>query len=305
MRTTHPLSIAPLLLILTLAAAPLHAQAIDDHRLMSRMEKVGGKLHDDGKTISVDALKEQLKRTSCQLQLAPQLKTPRLPGDLYREHRRSVVAIGGIYKCDNCSNYHSSIATGFAIDSNGAVATCHHVIADSSEKSLVVMTMDGKVLPVTEVIASDASNDLAVIRVPGLDVPPLPINPDGQVGQDVAVISHPDGRLWSLTRGSVTRHSIERDRNSATEIFEISADFAGGSSGGPVFDLQGNVVAIVTSTTTVYSDPQPQAPSDNGAQGQSADHQHDHGPQVQMVFKECIPASKLLKLVTSGKPTAP
>jgi hypothetical protein len=61
----------------------------------------------------------------------------------------------------------------------------------------------------------------------------------------------------------------------------ITADFAKGSSGGPVFDEAGNVAGMVASTESVYYD------TKNGVRD-----------NLQMVFKNCAPARSLLDLIT-------
>jgi hypothetical protein len=64
------------------------------------------------------------------------------------------------------------------------------------------------------------------------------------------------------------------------DAVSITADFARGSSGAPVLNDQGQVVAIVKSTDSVYY-------------SENDERQRD----LQMVFKTCIPAQNLLRLV--------
>jgi S1-C subfamily serine protease len=67
----------------------------------------------------------------------------------------------------------------------------------------------------------------------------------------------------------------------------ITADFAGGSSGGPVLNKNGEVVGMVASTLTAYSD--------------SSDCKTHPGPDVQMVFKDFIPLPSLRSMFQSPK----
>lgn len=62
----------------------------------------------------------------------------------------------------------------------------------------------------------------------------------------------------------------------------ISADYAGGSSGGPVVDSAGNLVGVISSTRSVYSS-------------------NNDKPQLQMVLKETIPVSSLKNLLESDQ----
>ena len=66
-------------------------------------------------------------------------------------------------------------------------------------------------------------------------------------------------------------------------MMTITADFAKGSSGAPVFDDRGNVAAMVASTSSVYYT-------------QTKDTQKN----LQMVFKQCVPAASILKLIAGA-----
>jgi S1-C subfamily serine protease len=188
--------------------------------------------------------------------------------------------VGGIYKCKKCSNWHLSAASGFFISADGILVTNHHVVASSDKETLVVLAGDGRMTLVTEVLAADPVADVAILRCEGSGFPTLPLSANAPDGSPVGVWSHPDNHFYSLSAGIVSRRFLMRKAGGPCEVLAITADYARGSSGGPVFDDRGNVVGMVASTDSVYYD-------------------HENGEQknLQMVFKNCVSARSILALI--------
>lgn len=95
--------------------------------------------------------------------------------------------------------------SGFFYDTLGHIITNYHVIADADE--LQVTLADGRTLP-AQIVGSDPSNDLAVIKVdlPASEIRPLPIGDSTQVyvGQFVLALGNPFGLERTLTFGIVS-----------------------------------------------------------------------------------------------------
>ena len=146
----------------------------------------------------------------------------------------------------------------------------------------------GRVFPVKEVLASSQRNDIAIDRLDlpkGESLAPLPLQSDQPVGSSIAVISHPDRHFYALSLGIISRyHHLQRKPNEKAAIMAITADYARGSSGAPVLNDRGAVVGIVASTNSVY-------------------YKNENGKQenLQMVFKQCVPAASLLELIENVK----
>ena len=141
------------------------------------------------------------------------------------------------------------IGTGFVIDSSGLIATNMHVIGEG--RPFTVETSSGRKLPVISIEASDAANDLAIIRV---DVEEENLSAltlsDGELppqGKRVLAFGNPLGLQDSVVEGMV---SAVREI-SGREMIQLAMPVQPGNSGGPVVDTQGNVLGIVNMKSAV------------------------------------------------------
>lgn len=134
------------------------------------------------------------------------------------------------------------LGTGFAIEGKGLIATAYHVIGDG--RSISIELKDGRRLPVTEVFASSSQLDLAIVRVDGLELPPLALSSDSKTpaGREIVALGHPEGFRNAVVSGVVSGHQ-EID---GVEMLQLAMSIERGNSGGPVLDAQGQVVGIVT-----------------------------------------------------------
>ena len=136
--------------------------------------------------------------------------------------------------------------TGFVV-APGRVMTNHHVVEGCAE--VRVRTGGGAELTAS-VAARDAPRDLALLTVRGDPGPPLRFRAGPQVrrGEPVVTYGFPLAGLLSsgptLTTGDVSALSGLRDNQAH---FQISAPVQPGNSGGPLLDLAGNVLGVVTS----------------------------------------------------------
>ena len=262
------------------SAAPA---CVCDWYLFNRLQHEAGRLIDEGKTTPLDELRAGLAHGSCTLPLASPSPGEMAPPEIYARCGESVLVLAGVWKCDKCDRWHLTISTGFVITAAGAFVTNYHVVDNAKHVTLVAMTNDGTVVPVREVLAASKEDDVAILRIDAGQrrFQPLVLSTDAPVGSSVCVISHPARRFYSLTRGIVSRYFlVAADEKRAVPRMHITADFARGSSGGPLFNERGAVVGFVKSTASIYYD--------------VSDGKKD---SLQMVFKECIPASQVLKLI--------
>ena len=140
----------------------------------------------------------------------------------------------------------NSLGSGFVIDSEGIVVTNNHVIADADE--ITVVFNDGSKLK-AELIGKDSKTDLALLRVK----PDKPLkavkfgnSEKLRLGEWVIAIGNPFSLGGSVTAGIVSARN--RDINSGPYDNYIQTDAAinRGNSGGPLFNLDGEVVGVNT-----------------------------------------------------------
>src|SRR2546423_12176496 len=140
----------------------------------------------------------------------------------------------------------NSLGSGFIIDTAGIVVTNNHVIADADE--ITVILNDGTRLK-AEMIGTDKKIDLALLRVKA-DKPLKAVkfgNSDKlRLGEWVIAIGNPFSLGGSVTAGIVSARN--RDINSGPYDNYIQTDAAinRGNSGGPLFNLDGEVVGVNT-----------------------------------------------------------
>lgn len=143
-----------------------------------------------------------------------------------------------------------SLGSGFIIDSSGLVVTNNHVIADADE--IVVNLNDGSKLD-AELVGRDSKTDLAVLRVkPAQPLKSVAFGDSDKlrVGDWVMAIGNPFGLGGSVTIGIVSARNRNINSGPYDNFIQTDAAINRGNSGGPLFDMNGNVVGI---NTAIYS----------------------------------------------------
>jgi len=175
------------------------------------------------------------------------------PAQVYAMNVRSVVMVYNRVTSSafGQSTVGTSTGSGFFLTSDGYVVTNHHVIEGNG--TLSIMTYDGTEYPAV-LVGSDSANDVAIIKVTGLKFPAVRLgsSDDLVVGDQVVAIGNPLGELTATqTVGYVS--AKERDVNTsgfAINMIQTDAAINSGNSGGPLFNMNGEVVGI---TTAKYS----------------------------------------------------
>ena len=136
--------------------------------------------------------------------------------------------------------------SGFAVTAD-MIVTNAHVVAGVDRPT--VLRTDGRRLPGT-VVVFDPNRDLAVLRVPGLDRPPLPVA-DGDEGDEGAVYGHPRGQdALSISPARIENKvnaqglDLYGDRPIRRQVLVLAAALEPGDSGGALVDTSGRVVGV-------------------------------------------------------------
>jgi Tol biopolymer transport system component len=134
--------------------------------------------------------------------------------------------------------------SGWVIDSDGLIMTNNHVIVDAS--SIAVRLDDGTNYQAT-VVGRDLTHDLAVLKINATGLIPLPFSAvtDEDLGGDVLVLGYPLGsNELNVTRGVIS--AVKRDQGRNLNVVQTDAAVNFGNSGGPMLNLRGEVVGIVS-----------------------------------------------------------
>ena len=145
--------------------------------------------------------------------------------------------------------------TGFAL-TNNYIVTNNHVVDGAKSINIQGINGDFNNKYSAEVISTDKVNDLAIIKVKGVNIQSNSIpyavkTGTSEVGEEVFVLGYPltstMGEEIKLTTGVI---SSKTGFQGDVSIYQISAPIQPGNSGGPLFDSKGNVIGIVSAKHT-------------------------------------------------------
>ena len=202
----------------------------------------------------IDVLRQQLENSQPAAGGAIEIPVEGMtPAQIYEKNIQSVVAINCILRTTSDGKVYESQSSGsgFVMSADGYIVTNHHVIDGAT--TINVIFEDGTKLAAI-VIGSDATNDIALLKVGADNLKPATIGSSSalRVGDQVVAIGNALGELsFSLTVGYVSG----MDRNVSTDgsvmnMIQADVSINSGNSGGPLFNAKGEVIGI---TTAKYS----------------------------------------------------
>ena len=140
----------------------------------------------------------------------------------------------------------SALGSGFIIDSKGIVVTNNHVIKGSED---ILVRVNGDKEYKAKIIGSDPLSDIAVLQIESKDKF-LPVkfgdSDKARIGDWVIAIGNPLGLGGTVTSGIISARNRTIGLSRYEDYIQTDASINSGNSGGPLFDMEGNVIGINT-----------------------------------------------------------
>ena len=140
----------------------------------------------------------------------------------------------------------TALGSGFIIDKKGIVVTNNHVIQGAED---IIVSVNGSAEYKAKVIGKDPYMDLAVLQIES-DVKFQPVSfgdsDKARVGDWVIAIGNPFGFGGTVTSGIISSRNRDIGLTRYDDFIQTDASINVGNSGGPLFDLNGNVIGINT-----------------------------------------------------------
>jgi serine protease Do len=143
-----------------------------------------------------------------------------------------------------------ALGSGFIVDPSGYVVTNNHVVGDAGKVEVI---LQDKSKYTAKIVGRDPKTDLAVLKIKADK--PLPYVSFGdssaaQVGDWVMAVGNPFGLGGTVTTGIISARGRDINEGPYDDFLQIDAPINRGNSGGPTFNLEGQVIGI---NTAIYS----------------------------------------------------
>ena len=140
----------------------------------------------------------------------------------------------------------SALGSGFIIDENGTVITNNHVIKGADD---IFVKVNGKKDYKAKIIGADPLSDIAVLKIETEDkFKPVKFgnSDDSRIGDWVIAIGNPFGLGGTVTSGIISARNRSIGLSRYEDYIQTDASINQGNSGGPLFNLSGDVIGINT-----------------------------------------------------------
>jgi serine protease Do len=157
---------------------------------------------------------------------------------------------GGSPNNDESGTGRIALGSGFIIDPSGTVVTNNHVVGEAAKVSV---TLQDNTKYTARIVGRDSRTDIAVLKIKADK--PLPYVSLGdsnaaQIGDWVIAVGNPFGLGGSVTTGIISARGRDIHTGQFDDFLQIDAPINRGNSGGPTFNLKGEVIGI---NTAIYS----------------------------------------------------
>lgn len=146
---------------------------------------------------------------------------------------------------DEPSRPRGGVGSGFIISEDGYLITNHHVVTGADQ---ITVTLNDRRVFTAEVVGTDELSDMALLKIDARNLPAVTFgdSEDVKVGEWVLAIGSPFGLEFSAAAGIVSAKGRTVPGNQTSYVSFIQTDVAinQGNSGGPLFNLEGEVIGI-------------------------------------------------------------
>lgn len=162
------------------------------------------------------------------------------PAEIFAKNSASIVTIGALAK------KFGRIGTGFVVSQEGLILTNNHVLDENDD--IYVKFNDNKFYK-GRVVDFDDRLDIALVKIDRPGSRPLKLgNSDSvRIGERILAIGNPLGLECTVSDGLI---SAIRETDAGTRLLQISAPISTGSSGGPLFNMSGEVIGVTSSAAS-------------------------------------------------------
>ena len=158
---------------------------------------------------------------------------------IFENFSEAIVLIGG-----NTKSGEFGFGSGFLISPSGLLVTNYHVIQGMDKLVVALINKrDTKYFDVNLIVAQDPERDIAVLKIEGENLPYVIMGDSDlvKVGQTVFALGNPEGLLNTISGGMISQI---RDLENGLKDFQITNPISEGSSGGALFNKNGEVIGI-------------------------------------------------------------
>lgn len=196
---------------------------------------------------------------------------PEPVGEVYDYGKDRTYAVASIYDCGKCDLWHMAKGTAWALSEDGLMVTNYHMFRANLKEGMAVIGKDKEIYPLSEVLIVDKVADFAIFKVilpEGTKLKTFPIGESALPGDQIHLVSHPLHDYFYYNKGYVGGYKIQK--NSTIKSPEkglwmrTEISYRKGSSGGAMFNDQGEAVGMVCYIRTIFE-------NSNNKKGQAVD----------------------------------
>jgi len=158
---------------------------------------------------------------------------------IFKNSSEAVVFIGGM-----TTSGEFGFGSGFLISPSGLVVTNYHVIGDVDKLVVALLKKEGvQLFDVNSMVVGDSLEDIAVLKIEGQNLPYIVMGDSdlANIGQTVFAIGNPQGLVNTISPGIISQI---RELEGGIKDFQITNPISEGSSGGALFNQNGEVIGI-------------------------------------------------------------